>query len=131
VILALDDRALDYLALDPDYPLLDLFWTMLMVLAFGLFLWALIVVFRDLFGRADLGGWGKAGWTVLVLVLPIIGALGYLIARGDKLGQPTGATSLNMDSYVQSVTGAGGYHNIHETVTRREALSGPTRQDSA
>ena len=119
------------LALNPDYPLLDLFWTFLMIGAFGLFLWTLIVVFRDLFGRSDISTGGKVGWTVLVLIVPIIGALAYLIARGDAMNQRSATAQMNMDSYVQSVTQRGGYHNVHETVTGREALAGPTRQDSA
>jgi len=118
------------LALNPDYPLLDLFWTMLMVAGFGLFLWTLIVVFRDLFGRADLSVGGKVAWTVFVLVLPLIGALSYLISRSSAMGS-SGAQQLDTDSYVRSVTGEGGYHNIHESVTRREVMTGPTRQDSA
>ena len=65
------------LALDPDYPLLDLFWTMLLLFGLALFFWTLVVVFRDLYGRADVSAWGKAGWTVLVLIVPIIGALIY------------------------------------------------------
>jgi len=35
----------------------------------------------DIFARRNLGGWAKAGWFVLVIVLPIIGTVVYLIAR--------------------------------------------------
>jgi hypothetical protein len=118
------------LALDADYPLLDLFWTMLMVAGLALFLWTLIVVFRDLFGRADLSVGGKAAWTLFVILLPLIGSLSYLIVRSSAMGA-SAAAELDTGVYTRSVTGAGGYHNIHETVTRREAMAGPTRQDSA
>jgi hypothetical protein len=123
------------LALDPDYPLLDLFWTMLMAGLFGVFLWTLVVVFRDLYGRSDLSAWGKAGWTVLVLVLPLFGSLGYLVSRSDAMVartlQESGASPEQMDAYVRTVTGAGGYHHVHETITSRDELVGPTRQGSA
>jgi hypothetical protein len=123
------------LALNPDYPLLDLFWTMLMIGAFGLLLWTLIVVFRDLYGRSDVSTGGKVGWTLLVLVLPIIGSLAYLISQSasmaERAWQRDSASEVRLDDYTRSVTGRGGYHNIHETVTGREALAGPTRQDSA
>jgi uncharacterized membrane protein len=35
----------------------------------------------DIFFRHNLGGWAKAGWFVLVIVLPFIGTIIYLIAR--------------------------------------------------
>lgn len=58
------------LALDSQYPLYGIFWTMLA--AFGLALWCytLFFVFRDLVHRDDLSGWGKAAWAGLVVVLP-------------------------------------------------------------
>jgi membrane protein DedA with SNARE-associated domain len=62
--------------------------------AFGEFLWAMVVaffwvallftfiwVFIDNFRRRDHSGWAKAGWLVLILVLPLLGVLIYLIAR--------------------------------------------------
>jgi hypothetical protein len=49
------------------------FW----VIVFGLFIW----LFADIFRRRDLSGWGKAGWIFFVFVLPLIGALIYMIAR--------------------------------------------------
>ncbi|MDN5765455.1 MAG: SHOCT domain-containing protein [Humibacillus sp.] len=68
-----------------NYPLLNLFLTMLY-----LFLWIawIMVVFRiivDIFRSDDLGGWGKAGWMLLILVIPWLGALIYLIARGSGM----------------------------------------------
>jgi Phospholipase_D-nuclease N-terminal len=119
------------LALNPDYPLLDLLWTMLMVFGLALFLYTLVLVFRDLFGRADLSAWGKAGWTVFVLVLPLVGSLTYLISQSAAMGERAlrrdGATRLRLDAYTRSVTGDGGYRDIHETVTAREAMTGPMR----
>ena len=68
-----------------NYPLLNLFYTMLF-----LFLWVawILLLFRlisDVFRSEDLSGWGKAGWMFLILVLPWLGALVYLIARGDGI----------------------------------------------
>lgn len=39
----------------------------------------------DIFRSHDLGGWGKAGWLIFVVVLPFLGVLVYLIARGRKM----------------------------------------------
>ena len=54
------------------------------------FIWiaALMVWFRclfDLFGDRSLSGWAKAGWAILLVVLPWVGALIYLIARGRSM----------------------------------------------
>jgi hypothetical protein len=67
------------------YPLLDAFWTMF--LFFGWLLWIFLVVWvlMDIFGSRDISGWGKAGWIILVIFLPLIGVLAYEIVHGDHL----------------------------------------------
>jgi hypothetical protein len=69
------------------YPLLNLFWTMLIFFGFVLWIWLVIVVFMDLFRRRDIGGWGKAAWTIFLVVLPYIGVLAYLIVEGREMGE--------------------------------------------
>ena len=46
--------------------------------------WALFVCFADLIRDRALSGWGKALWT-LALLVPIVGCLVYLVARGSKM----------------------------------------------
>ncbi|MCE3556547.1 SHOCT domain-containing protein [Pseudonocardia sp. RS11V-5] len=70
-----------------QYPLLDLFWTMFVFFGFVLWFWLMFVIFGDIFRRDDLGGWGKAAWTVVIIILPIVGSLVYLIAQGRKMGE--------------------------------------------
>ena len=41
----------------------------------------LIFILVDNFKRHDHSGWAKAGWTALLLFVPVIGALIYIIAR--------------------------------------------------
>jgi hypothetical protein len=55
--------------------------------SFWFFIWiaAIMVWFRcvfDLFRDRSLSGWAKAGWTILLIFVPWLGALIYLIARG-------------------------------------------------
>ena len=69
------------LAQSSGYPMLDVLWTMLIVFAWIIWFWLLITIFADLFRRHDVSGWGKAGWTVLLILLPFIGVLAYLIQR--------------------------------------------------
>ena len=70
-----------------DYPFLDILWTMLVFFGWVIWFWLLIVVFGDLFSRHDISGWGKAGWIVLVVVLPYLGVFIYLIAQGAEMAE--------------------------------------------
>jgi len=69
------------MALASSYPFLDIFWTMLIFFAFVIWIWLLIMVLWDNFARTDHSGWAKAGWTVFVIVTPLLGVLVYMIAR--------------------------------------------------
>lgn len=68
-----------------NYPLLDLFWTMLWFFLWILWFFLLFRVILDIFRSKDLGGWGKAGWLIFVCILPFLGVFVYLIARGRKM----------------------------------------------
>ena len=69
------------------YPLLDVFWTMLWFFLWILWIFLLVRVFMDIFRSHDLGGWGKAGWSIFVIILPFLGVFVYLIARGGKMAE--------------------------------------------
>jgi hypothetical protein len=64
-----------------SYPFLDIFWTMLIFFAFVIWIYLLIMVLADNFKRRDHSGLSKAGWTLFVIFLPLIGVLVYMIAR--------------------------------------------------
>ena len=64
-----------------DYPFLDIMWTMFIFFAWVIWIWLLILVLSDNFRRRDHSGWAKAGWTLLVIFLPLIGVLIYMITR--------------------------------------------------
>jgi len=80
-----------------NYPLLDFFWTMLMVFLFVIWIWLLIYIFADIFRSHDMGGWAKALWVIFIIVLPFLGVLIYLIARGGGMH----ARSLNQAQWQQ------------------------------
>jgi hypothetical protein len=85
-------------------------WTMFIFFAWILFFWLLFVVFGDLFRRTDIGGWGKAGWTIFVICLPFLGMLVYLIAEGKAMGERSMKQAQDaqaqMDTYVRSAAGS-------------------------
>jgi type VI protein secretion system component VasK len=90
-----------------NYPFLSVMWTLLVVFAWVIWFWLLITVFADLFRRHDVSGWGKAGWIILVIVLPYLGVLIYLIAEhqgmADRNVQQAQAAQAQFDDYVQTV----------------------------
>ena len=90
-----------------SYPLLDIFWTMLWFFLFFAWIWLLIIVFGDIFRSHDLGGWAKALWTIFVVLVPWLGVLVYLIARGGKMQDRAAKEAQQQDqafrSYVQDV----------------------------
>jgi Na+-transporting methylmalonyl-CoA/oxaloacetate decarboxylase gamma subunit len=68
-----------------SYPQGGLLWTMLAFFLFFIWIWILISIFGDIFRSDDMGGWTKALWVIFVIVLPFLGILIYLIARGGKM----------------------------------------------
>jgi hypothetical protein len=69
------------------YPLLEVFETMLIFFAFVIWLWLLFVVIGDIFRRQDIGGWAKAAWILVLVVLPYLGTLIYLIAEHTGINE--------------------------------------------
>jgi type VI protein secretion system component VasK len=66
---------------------LDVFWYLLVFFLWVMFFWVFISVVAALFRRDDLHGWKKAGWILLIIVLPLLGILIYLIARPKVTAQ--------------------------------------------
>jgi Phospholipase_D-nuclease N-terminal len=64
-----------------DWSFGDVIWAMIVFFFWFMFIWLFITIFADIFRRDDLSGWAKAGWIVLIVILPFIGILIYVIAR--------------------------------------------------
>lgn len=84
------------------YPLLDVFWTMLWFFLWIMWIFLLVRVIMDIFRSRDLGGWGKAGWTAFVIILPFLGVFVYLIARGKKMNERDVAEAQTQDRAFRS-----------------------------
>jgi hypothetical protein len=95
-----------------DYPFLNILWSMIIFFVWVTWIWMMILILSDVFRRRDLSGWGKAGWTFFLIVLPFLGALIYLIAQSDGMAerraQDVQGQRAQMDDYVRSVAGSGG-----------------------
>ena len=98
------------LADSTGYPVLNVFWTMFEIFAFVVWFWLLFMIVTDIFRSSDLSGWGKAGWTIFVIFLPLIGILTYLIVRGPSMDERSAQQARQQDeafrSYVKEAAGS-------------------------
>ena len=95
-----------------DYPLLGVFWTMLWFFIWIAWLFLLFRVIFDIFRSHDLGGWGKALWAIFVVIVPFLGVLVYVIARGRGMSERDLAQAQQQkqqfDAYVKDAAASGG-----------------------
>lgn len=95
-----------------DYPFLDVLWTMIVFFLWVAWFWVLIGIIADIFRRHDIGGGAKAGWLLLVLIVPFLGVLIYVIANGKEMAERNvrgqQVAQAQTDEYIRSVAGSGG-----------------------
>src|SRR6476620_2059566 len=86
-----------------------MFWTILWFFLWVAWLFLLFRVIFDIFRSKDLGGWGKAIWAIFVVIIPWLGVLVYLIARGrgmtDRDLEQAPAHQDAFKQYVQQTAG--------------------------
>jgi hypothetical protein len=112
--------------MDDDFGLWDVFvsvfWFML------LFAWIALVIriLADIFRDDELGGGSKALWTIFVVLVPWLGVLVYLIARGGSMNEramkDAQAADAQMRAYVQDAAGTGGGSNVSSELRDLAAL---------
>ncbi len=92
-------------AASSSYPLLNIFWTMFEFFLWLVWIWILVMVVIDIFRSRDLSGWAKALWVLFVAIIPLVGVLVYLIARGGQMHERAERQAQRQDeafrSYVQ------------------------------
>ena len=105
-----------------SYPFLNILWDILIIFAWVIYIWLVIVCFTDLFRRRDISGWAKAGWIILIVILPWIGVLIYLIANhngmADRSEKQSEAARAQFDEYVRQAAGTGGPASEIETARK-------------
>jgi Short C-terminal domain/Phospholipase_D-nuclease N-terminal len=92
-----------------DYPFLSILWTMIIFFAWVIWIWIAITVLIDVFRRHDIGGFSKAGWVILVIVVPFLGVLIYLLANHEGMAtrstKQAEAQQAQFDDYVRETAG--------------------------
>jgi Short C-terminal domain/Phospholipase_D-nuclease N-terminal len=92
-----------------DFGLLDVFLSMFWFMLLISWIWLIISIFGDIFRDRELGGGAKALWTLFLIFAPWLGAIVYLIVRGNSMNQRTLQAAqereASMRAYVQQAAG--------------------------
>ncbi|MCZ4125157.1 SHOCT domain-containing protein [Streptomyces sp. H39-S7] len=109
-----------------DYPLLGIFWSMFLFFLWIMWFMLLFRVIRDIFRDHEMSGWAKAGWLVLTILLPFLGVLVYVIARGGTMGRREVAQAREQqaafNSYVREAATEGRPSNSADELAKLSKL---------
>ena len=89
-----------------NYPLLNIFLTMLFFFAWALWIFLVVWILIDVFRNKKLSGWGKAGWVILIIFLPLIGVLIYLGVHGKDIRERQESLEMDEDRYYAQARAA-------------------------
>jgi ABC-type multidrug transport system fused ATPase/permease subunit len=92
-----------------DYTFGNALLTVLEIFLFVAWLWILFTIIGDLFRDHKMSGWGKAAWVLVLIILPFLGTLIYLIARGqgmrERAVREQADMRRHMDDYIRETAG--------------------------
>ena len=110
-------------------PLADVSFGELLLLVFEFFalfiwIWILFEIIGDLFRDHELSGWWKAVWIFFLIFVPFLGALVYLITRGNGMRERTiqaqTDAKAHFDSYVREQAHTSPADELHKLNELRE-----------
>lgn len=101
-----------------DYPLLDIFWTTILVFLWVAWITLLIGILIDVIRRHDIGGLGKAGWAAFVIFLPFVGAIAYLVTQSRGMTERSSGVTMRRSQYDAYILG-GGYDPVDRSYMPR------------
>ena len=88
----------------------DFFWLLIWTYILVAYLMLLFRIIADVFRDHELGGFAKALWMIVLIVVPFLGALIYLIARGRGMAERQAGAArqaqAETEQYIQSVASA-------------------------
>ena len=106
-------------------PILDVLWSMLIFFLFIAWIWVLISVIGDIFRSDDMGGVAKAIWVLFVMLLPWLGVLIYLIARGDSMARRSfeqmDAAESARRAYIQDAAGTSAADELSKLASLKDS----------
>jgi hypothetical protein len=95
-------------------------WGMVVFFFWFMAIWIFISIFGDIFRRRDLSGGAKAGWIILIFILPFLGALIYMIAR-PKMTEQDKEDLERMQEAQRRVTGYSPADEIEKLAKLRDS----------
>ena len=109
-----------------DWGVGQVFWSILWFTLFFIWIWLLIMVFADIFRSHDMGGVAKAAWALFVIIIPWLGVLVYLIARGRSMSERDQAAAAKQQeafrAYVQQTAGTASSASVGDELTKLAGL---------
>jgi len=122
-----------------DYSLGDALLTVLEIFLLVAWFWILITIIGDLFRDHQMSGWGKAGWVLVLILIPFLGSLIYLIARGEGMRERAvreqADARRHMDAYIRETAGGGSsvdeLHKLSELKARGDLSDAEFEQAKA
>ena len=96
-----------------DYPFLNVLWSMLIFMAFLLWIWLAVTCFSDIFRRHDMSGFLKVLWVIAIILVPYFGVFMYLLVNGSGIAERNAAQAAQLqeafDTRVREASaGSGG-----------------------
>jgi hypothetical protein len=106
-----------------SFPLLEVFWLMLIFFAFVVWLSILFTIIGDLFRRHDTSGFVKVLWIILLIVLPYLGVFIYLISQHKGMTERGMERQKEAESqFSQYVQAAGAKSDPTEQIAKAKTL---------
>ncbi|MEV7891610.1 SHOCT domain-containing protein [Streptomyces sp. NPDC002817] len=110
-----------------DYPMLSVFWSMLLFFLWIMWFVLLFRIITDIFRDDAMSGWAKAGWLVFTVLLPFLGIFVYVIARGKNMGRrevaQARAQQEEFNSYIRQTAAGGQTSSVDELARLSEIRS--------
>ena len=89
------------------------------IFAFVVWFWLLVVIFGDLVRRHDISGWGKALWTIVLVLFSYIGILAYLITQGGGMADRNAQQAKEAREELRRVVG----FSVADEITKLDQLT--------
>ena len=91
--------------MDNDFGLWDVFVSMFWFMLLMAWIWMIIAILTDIFRDRTLSGGAKAMWTLFIVLIPWLGALVYIFARGDSMNERNQQAALDQQAQMRAYVG--------------------------
>lgn len=99
------------------------FWLIVEAFFFFAYLVVLFHIVTDLFRDKSTSGFGKAVWVLFLVLLPLLTALVYLLARGKGMAERQHRAALSAEERAQSyIRDAAGTSPAQQVATAKQLL---------